>query len=146
MPHDFKKFPELTSSQMEIYYFSSPHKQITESFRAKVIKVIDGDTIIVSCDFRTFNFPIRFLGTNAPELNEPRGKAVQQWLERILLNEDVEIIINKKERVGKWGRLLGIIMHKGININEESIRSGRCTTFEKRNEGKIPNIGKILKW
>ena len=47
MAHDFKQFPELTNSQMVMYYFQSPHKQITEPFEAKVVKVTDGDTIRV---------------------------------------------------------------------------------------------------
>ena len=45
MPHDFKLFPELTNSQMQIYYWDSPHKQITKNFMAKVLRVKDGDTI-----------------------------------------------------------------------------------------------------
>jgi len=51
MAHDFKKFPELTNNQMQIYYFESPHKQITEDFKARVVDVHDGDTIKVEVDF-----------------------------------------------------------------------------------------------
>ena len=47
MAHDFKNFPELTNRQMQVYYFESPHKQVTEDFRGRVIKVTDGDTIRV---------------------------------------------------------------------------------------------------
>lgn len=145
MAHDFINFPELANSQMDVYYFESPHKQILEDFRAQVVKVHDGDTITVRVDFRDFDFPVRFLGTNAPELNEPNGKEAQQWLENLILNEEVDILINSKQRVGKWGRLLGTIFHKGININEESIRMGIATTFEGRNEGRIPDLNKTLR-
>lgn len=145
MPHDFKEFPELANAQMDIYYFESPHKQIFEDFRAKVVKVTDGDTIRVRCDFRDFDFPIRFMGTNAPEMNEPNGKEVQQWLEILLLNEDIDIIINPKNRVDKWGRLLGKIYHAGVDLGEFMIQLGKSTTFEERHEAKVMDLNFILK-
>lgn len=144
MPHDFKNFPELANSQFDLYYWESPHKQITEDFRARVVKVHDGDTITVRTDFRDFDFPIRMLDTDAPELNEPGGHRSKSWLESLILNEDVEILINPNERVGKWGRLLGTIFHKGLNLNEESIRAGMAVPFEQRREGQIPNFNKEI--
>lgn len=137
--HDFKRFPELTNRQMDIYYLASPHKQITENFRAKVVKVIDGDTIKVNWSERDFDFPIRFLGTNAPEMSEG-GEESRNWLEAQLLNEEVDIAIDSNQRVGKWGRLLGVIYHRGMNINEDSIRTGHATSFDDRLEGTIPNF------
>ncbi len=79
-PHDFKRFPELTNSQMQIYYFESPHKQITEPFMAKVVKVTDGDTIRVTWAERDFNFPIRMAEIAAPELDERGGLDSQKFL------------------------------------------------------------------
>jgi len=143
MPHDFKNFPELTNSQMQVYYFESPHKQIIEDFRAKVIKVTDGDTVRVRTTFRDFDFPIRFLDTNAPEMSEG-GQESKNWLKQKIENEEVDILINAKNRVGKYGRLLGIIVAGGMNINEESVRMGMATPFDQRNEGAIPNLNKEL--
>ena len=128
MPHDFKRFPELTNSQMQFYYFESPHKQITEDFTAKVTKVTDGDTIRVKCDFRDFDFPVRFSLINAPELSEG-GKQSKNWLEKQILNEEVEILINPKSRTEKFGRLLGEIIHMGININKMSMDWGYSVPF-----------------
>ena len=148
MVHDFIRFPELTNGQMQFYYFESPHKQITSDFRATVIKVIDGDTISVRVAFRDFDFPIRFLDTNAPEMSEG-GQETKDWLENIILGEEIEVKIDKRQRVGKWGRLLGNIIHRGVNLNQESIRTGRATSFENRNEGKLPDLNKELsidKW
>ena len=137
MAHDFIKFPELTNSQMNMYYFDSPHKQITEDFRARVVKVTDGDTIRVTCDFRDFNFPIRLLDIDAPEMNAG-GKATKEWLTSQILEEEIDIIVNPDMRVGKWGRLLGKIFHEGRDVGEEMVRDGRATTFENRREGEIP--------
>ncbi len=144
MAHDFKRFPELANSQMAFYYFDSPHKQITENFSAKVVKVHDGDTITVQWDERDFTFPIRFLNTNSPELNEEGGDESQKWLESILLGEDIDVLINPKQRVGKWGRILGTIIHGGVDINQLSITFGFATSFENRNAGKILNINELI--
>jgi endonuclease YncB( thermonuclease family) len=145
-PHDFVLFPELTNSQMEFYYLQSPHKQILYDFRAEVVKVIDGDTIRVKWSERDFDFPVRFLGTNAPEMNEG-GEESKSWLENMILEKEVEILIDPKQRVGKWGRILGTIYQGGLNINDMSIMLGMATSFENRNEGKLPNIHQVIpKW
>ena len=122
--HDFKNYPELTNSQMQMYYFDSPHQQIMEDFEARVEKVIDGDTIRVSCDFRNFTFPIRFSNIMAAELNEEGGLASQRFLSDEILGEEVEVKVNKHNRVGKWGRLLARIEHLGFDMGEQSKSMG----------------------
>lgn len=145
MPHDFINFPELANSQMALYYFESPHKQITEDIRATVIKVHDGDTLTVRVNFRDFDFPVRFLNTDAPELNEDGGHESRDWLESRILGEEIDILIDPDQRVGKWGRLLGTIFHRGMSLNDESIRAGMSVPFDNRNEGEIPNWNKEMK-
>ena len=148
MSHNFKNFPELTDKQMETLYWESPHKQITQNFFAKIDRVIDGDTVQLSTDFRDFTFPMRFLGINAPEMSEG-GQESKSWLEKQVGNEDVEILINTKNRVDKFGRLLGEIFFMGQSINNASMRAGMSTTFANRMEGKIPNVNQelnIKKW
>jgi len=78
--------------------------------------------------FRDFNFPVRFLGTAAPELDEVGGKEAQSWLE-IILGEEVDIVVDNYNRVGKWGRLLGEIIHQGMNMNQLSMDSGYSVEF-----------------
>ncbi len=143
--HDFIRFPELTNSQMDTLYFSSPHKQIFENFFAKVLRVTDGDTIQVTWEGRDFDFPIRFLEINAPEMSEERGQEVKDWLRRRIEGVEVEILIDRRNRVDKWGRLLGRIFHRGMDTAKEMKDLGLVTSFEARNEGKIPNVNKEIK-
>ena len=145
MVRDWKNFPELRNSEMVMYYFQSPHKQILEDFRANVVKVIDGDTIRVKWAERDFEFRVRFLGTDAPELNERGGLESKAWLEGRLLGQDVDIEIDSANRVGKFGRILGKIRHGGFDVNEESIRMGWAKPFDAKDEGKIIDINKLLK-
>ncbi len=136
MPHDFKNWPELTNNQMDFYYFDSPHKQIKEDFICEVVKVHDGDTITVRWDERNFDFPVRLANIAAPELNEEGGHEAQSWLENLLLGQEISIILSK-QRVEKWGRILGTIYHKGIDVAQEEIFRGLATTWEERKDGKI---------
>ena len=137
--HDFKRYPELTNSQMQFYYFDSPHQQITEGFEARVIRVIDGDTIRVSVPFRDFTFPVRMLDIDAPELGEG-GRESAAWLREKISGKDVYIKISEKLRVGKWGRLLGKIFSDGIDVGQESMDLGFSTPFGQTEPGEIPNF------
>ncbi len=130
MAHDFKLFPELTNSQMNLYYFDSPHVQMVEPFDAKVVRVKDGDTIQVTTDDRDFDFPVRLSRIAAPELDEVGGLKSQKWLEKELLNEDVEIVLTR-QRVEKWGRLLGEVNFLGLNVNTQSLEQGYSIKFEE---------------
>ena len=127
--HDFKRFPELRNSQMDQHYWDSPHKQILEDFTAKVARVKDGDTIELEWIDRNFNFPLRLAKIEAPELKEIDGKKSGKWLESRILGEDVEIIIDINNRVGAFGRLLGEVVHFGVNVGDESLMLGYSVPF-----------------
>ncbi len=144
MPHDFNRFPELTNSQFSTYYFDSPHRQITEDFRAKVVKVSDGDTIKVRWYGRNFDFPIRFINIAAPEKKDSGGKESQNWLENLLLGQMVDIGINPDLRVEKWGRLLGYVSFNGMDVGERSILAGKSIPWGSRNDGKMPDLEKVI--
>ena len=137
--HDFKRFPELTNSQMQFYYFDSPHKQINENFSANVVRVIDGDTVRVKWLERNFDFPIRLSNLASPELNEVGGKASQKWLEQQVLGKEVDIILSKS-RVEKWGRLLADIITSGMSMSELSRVNGHGVSWDERERGLLPNF------
>lgn len=143
MAHDFKRFPELSNRQMQFYYFESPHKQITENFTARVVKVSDGDTIRVECDFRDFSFPIRIAKLAAPELNQEGGHESQSWLETLIFGDEVEVVLSK-QRVEKWGRLLAEVFHMGDSISDASIRSGHGVEWSQVNNKTYINLNKLF--
>jgi len=57
----------------------------------------------------------------------------------------VQIKINRKQRVGKYGRLLGRIIQGGIDIGEQSIVMGHAKRFDNKDEAKIPDINKMFR-
>lgn len=142
--HNYKDYPELTNKQIEEFGFQSPHKQITEDFRAVVVKVTDGDTIRVKANFRDFAFPIRFIAIDAPEMNHG-GEVARDWLKGQIEGEEVEIKINVRNRVGKYGRLLGKVVAAGIDMGESEVRLGLAVPFGQKDEAKIPDPFKIFR-
>ena len=143
--HDYKQFPELRIAEREVFQFSSPHKQITEDFDAQVIRVHDGDTITLRTSFRDFDFPLRFLDINSPELSEPKGEESKVWLSSLILDKMVHIKVDPRKIVGKYGRLLGVVFYNGINVNETMVMLGYAKQFQHKDEGKIPNLIKVFR-
>jgi len=129
---------------MDELYMESPHKQIFENFKAKVKKVSDGDTITLEWEERDFAFPLRIKDIDAPELNIKGGHAAKEYLQNLIEGEDVEIVIDPKHRVEKWGRLLGDIIFNGTLVSEDMVRMGLASPFGRRREGIIPHIEKTF--
>lgn len=142
--HDYDKFPELTNAQLEQFQFTSPHPQITENFIATVVRVHDGDTVTLSTTTRDFDFPLRFLDIDAPELNEG-GAEAREYVKNRIEGEKVTVLIDKNQRVGKYGRLLGKIQHNGSIVGEDEIRLGLAKEFGKKDADKIPKIDKTFR-
>ena len=108
-------------------------------YSAKVLRVVDGDTIdaMVDLGFNTFKkIRIRMHGINAPEsrtrdLEEKKlGLAAKSRLiEMLEENENKFILIS--HGVGKFGRCLGeIFLEKGQNsVNKQLIWEGHGTEY-----------------
>ena len=141
--HDYKQFPELTNKQLQEFGFSSPHPQIEADFRATVMAVTDGDTVTLRTTFRDFDFPLRLLDVDAPELSEG-GDETKLWLQQLIEGQDVDVLINSLNRVGKYGRLLGTIMFNGLNVAQEEIHLGLAVPFGRKKESEVPDIGQVI--
>ena len=93
-------------------------------YRAKVVKVVDGDTIDVDIDLGFYTMlrkqRIRPKGIDAPE---PRGKErfagleSKAWLKDEIEGKEIEIVTFKNAK-GKYGRWLGVIYMNRQNINQ----------------------------
>ncbi len=140
MAHDFKRFPELTNNQMNLYYFDSPHQQIAEDFDAKVVNVHDGDTIRLEVSWRDFTFPLRMSNLMAAELNEEGGVRSRNHLKDLIEGAMVEVIINKMNRVGKYGRLLGEVRYKGFDVGTQMIEEGFAVSLDDEQQGIKPLV------
>ena len=96
----------------------------------RVIRVIDGDTVIIKIDNKTET--VRLIGINTPETVDPRrpvecfGIEASNKAKEILGGEFVEL--EKDDLVGErdiYGRLLRyVFLENGTNFNEMMIREG----------------------
>ena len=141
--HDWVNYPELSNSQLEEMRFMSPHEQISSDFTATVVKVHDGDTISLVTSFRDFVFPLRFSDIDAPELNAG-GDVARDWLKTKLEKQEVEIKIDPKNRVEKYGRLLGRVVYRGMDVGQEEIYLGLAKPFGKKLEGELQPLEKVF--
>ena len=120
---------------MNLYYFDSPHEQITSDFDAKVVKVHDGDTVTLEVGFRDFTFPLRMSNLLAAELNEKGGIESRNRLKELIEGKTIEVIINKNNRVGKYGRLLGEVKESGFDIGSQMIEEGFAVSLDEEQPG-----------
>ncbi len=104
---------------------------IADSFDAKVVRVIDGDTLYVQ-PLNRDRIKIRMFGIDAPELRQRDGAKPGRYLAVRLAGNDVKI---EPKGTDKYGRTLAIVYDKyGTDMNKEMIRLGLAWVYVKYTE------------
>lgn len=106
-------------------------------YSAKVIKVVDGDTVKLEIDLGfhiTWSTNCRLSGINADELKDRNpllkeaAQIAKKYLETIL--PEGEIVTIKSKSLDKYKRPIAeIITKNGINVNEDLIKSGHAKLY-----------------
>lgn len=83
-----------------------------------VTLVYDGDTFELENGEK-----VRLLGINAPEINQPSGDIAKDFLEKLVLEEEVRL---EKDQTDKddYGRLLRYVYVGDLFVNAEIVRKG----------------------
>ena len=110
-----------------------PHD--SEIILYKVVKVIDGDTIVV--DISGKKETLRLIGIDAPEIggnsskNKCFGKEAEEFAKNILSDASIELEEDESQNDrDKYGRLLRyIILKDGSNLNKTLIRKGSAKEY-----------------
>lgn len=95
-----------------------------EIFTAKVIVVMDGDTVMVLRDGQKIK--IRLANIDAPEKAQPFGKQARDSLLELVGKKQVQL---DSQAVDQYGRLVGLISVDGLNVNEEQVRRGMAWEY-----------------
>jgi micrococcal nuclease len=106
------------------------------SYRARVRSVYDGDTIRVDVDLGfgiwAQDTALRLLGLNAPEVRgseREAGLAVRDaLLRRIPVGSEI-MIVTKKDKTEKYGRMLATLWHDGENLNDWLLAEGHAVPY-----------------
>jgi micrococcal nuclease len=101
----------------------------------QVIRVVDGDTIVVNYQGKTEK--VRLLCVNTPESvhpdkkqNIPMGKYASDYAKKRLSGKSVDLEFEGNLR-GKYGRLLAYVFIDGQNFNIELVRQGLSPYYNK---------------
>jgi micrococcal nuclease len=101
-------------------------------YRATVVSVTDGDTIVADLDLG-FNITIRdsfrFYGINAPEKSVQAGLDAKAYLQSRLPIGTPIVVQTHKNKQEKFGRWLAKIFLNDVNINEEMVKTGHASPY-----------------
>ena len=93
---------------------------------ARVLRVIDGDTIEVALNRR--NRRVRYVGINTPERDEPCSDTATAANRRLVGGRTVTLV-RDTEDVDRYGRLLRYIYVGDTLVNEMLVRDGFAENF-----------------
>jgi micrococcal nuclease len=102
----------------------------------KVVRVVDGDTIVIRYNGKYEK--VRMLCVNTPESvhpdkkqNIPMGKVASRYTQKKLIGKFVNLEFEIKKLRGNYGRLLAYVFVDGQNLNLDLVREGLSPYYTK---------------
>ena len=115
-------------------------------YKSKILRVVDGDTVDVDIDLGfgvwMHKERVRIMGIDTPESRtrdkdeKARGLISKDFLVKELSKGDV-VIKTKKDKKGKFGRILGEFYVNNININRLMIHSFYAVAYDGQSKEDI---------
>lgn len=102
-----------------------------KDIKGKVIKVIDGDTIIVLVENEQIK--VRLDGIDCPEKKQDYGEKARKFTENLCAGKTVKIISSGKDR---YRRVLGSVLVGKVNVNKELLKAGLAWHYKHFNKDK----------
>lgn len=104
-----------------------PTKNISIDFPAKVIRIVDGDTLEVL--YGELPVMIRLAHVDSPEKKQAFGTKAKQALSDLCFGQEIEIEYKEKDRNSRY--ICVIYKSDGTNINQEMVKLGMAWHFKK---------------
>ncbi|MFL0096075.1 thermonuclease family protein [Tenacibaculum maritimum] len=102
-------------------------------FEGKVIKVKDGDTIVVM-DSEYQKFTIRIADIDCPEKSQPFGNKAKRFVLDEIGGEMVNVEIKSHDR---YGRAIGNIFYNNTNLSVELLKNGLAWHYKEYSKNKF---------
>jgi micrococcal nuclease len=99
-----------------------------EVISGKVLTVIDGNTLEVTTT-ENETYKILLFGIDSPELGQEFGEKAKRYLEKLILDKNVSVEIQGKDRLGNR---LGIILIEGEDPRMQLLQEGLAWTSERQ--------------
>ena len=123
-------------------------------YHAKVINVVDGDTIVVDIDLGfnvvLSNLSVRLLGVDTPEsrtsdkIEKVFGLASKDYAKEFIENCKKQVILrtHKSDDSEKFGRLLGEIINPNSKevLNNSLVEEGFAVKYLGENKDNVKNL------
>lgn len=102
---------------------SYPVEDFTQDTAYKIVRIVDGDTVIIS--YEGEDTSVRLIGIDTPEPNEDYGKEAASFIQNLLQGEFVYLRFGK-EKTDIYGRMLAYLYRApdGLFVNLEIVRQG----------------------
>jgi len=101
-----------------------PEPEVTPTNQFKVIRIIDGDTIVIET-----NESVRLICIDTPEYNQDGYEEATKFLEDLILNKTIRLEKDVSE-VGKYGRLVRYVyLPDSTFVNELIVKNGYGTAY-----------------
>lgn len=110
------KYYDLTASDI-LNKYENTNCHVEES--AVCTKVVDGDTIYLDNGDK-----VRFVGVNTPERGVEGYITSKNFVQKLCLNKEVGIDIDDSKHTDRYGRILGVVIVDGKNVNEMLLKEG----------------------
>jgi endonuclease YncB( thermonuclease family) len=95
-------------------------------FTARVIVVLDGDTLLVLRGKQKLK--VRLANIDAPEKEQAGGMASEQSLAELVQDRQVQV---SSRAVDVYGRIVGLVTVGNTNVNEEQLRRGMAWEYSR---------------
>ena len=118
----------LAAVLFSLLLLAVPHALASETFPARVVGVVDGDTLKVSRkEGRTLK--VRLYGIDCPEKKQRYGKEAPRLAHRLSYGR---VVLIESRGKGRYGRTIGrVILPGGKNLNHELVRAGACWWYRR---------------
>ena len=117
-----------------VILLAAPHALAVKPFLARVVEVVDGDTLQV---MRTEGgtIKVRLDGIDCPEKGQRYGKEARRLAHRLSYGR---VVLIESRGVGRYGRTIGdVILPGGVNLNHELVRAGACWWYRRYAEENV---------
>ena len=111
-----------------------------------VTRIVDGDTVDCEIDLGfdiVYKSRVRLYGIDTPEsrtkdLDEKaRGKLASDFLAQHILHADKLVIQTKLDKKGKFGRVLGVIVADGVDLNQALIDNHLAVAYTGQSKDDV---------
>jgi endonuclease YncB( thermonuclease family) len=99
----------------------------------RVVRVADGDTVSILDESKT-QHKIRLFGIDTPERDQTYGATASRALADLISGENVGI---EQKDIDDYGRTVGVIYHRGVNINVAMVAGGHAWWYRRHASSEV---------